>query len=785
MARARDRAAKRECARGLSFALTPGMLMLDRYLVANGRALDLATGSAIRWHRRADSSAAPLPLFTIRSRSWLIDFDVRRASRIEVWERAGVPATGDADDTVRGFRQALADARDGQPRAMDLVEPVAEQWVWRHRLLAREARLAGFVPIAADALGAVLSHARWRWPAWLKERSLVVFATDSRVSPDASLAMFRLATKDARPHLIVRCATSDLWKPRLVSAAMHVHESPPGEAAESPSSLVERAESMRAAGRIADAEAAARWSLLLAEDEDPVAAQCALASSLIDQRRLFEARAAIASLESGAADALRARIHREADETRTEPAMVSAFLDILRTCQEIDEPDRALSRVAVQLRRSLAASVIAIVLADRDRPHATAYAGASVPAPADLRTASQALDTGVATPVPRAGATGEVAMPIRYGATIVGALWCQWASGLPLVPQDVTTLLGLAATALGPAVHQVRERTRTPQLTTALVPELVGQSDAIEHVRQAVIKAAASPFPVLIEGESGSGKELVARAVHSSSIRRTRRFCALNCAAIADDLVETELFGHARGAFTGAVAERVGLFEESQGGTLFLDEVAELSARVQAKLLRTLQEGEVRRLGESTTRTVDTRIVAATNRPLSGEVSAGRFRNDLRYRLDVLRIGIPPLRERVEDLPPLVRHIWAELSKRTGSRAVLSPSAMAMLGSYDWPGNVRELQNVLASMMVAGPARGVIGANGLPGHISRTTAMAGRATLAEARREFEGRYVRAALARSGGRAAAAARDLGVSRQGLRKLTTRLGLSDTVGVTAIR
>jgi transcriptional regulator with PAS, ATPase and Fis domain len=280
----------------------------------------------------------------------------------------------------------------------------------------------------------------------------------------------------------------------------------------------------------------------------------------------------------------------------------------------------------------------------------------------------------------------------------------------------------------------------------------------------------------LIEGESGSGKELVARAVHTASVRRSRRFCALNCAAISDDLVEAELFGHTRGAFTGAVAERIGLFEEAQGGTLFLDEVAELSARVQAKLLRTLQEGEVRRLGESAMRKVDTRIVAATNRPLAAEVSAGRFRNDLRYRLDVLRIVIPPLRERLEDIPPLARHIWTVLAGRTGSHAVLSPSALRMLGAYDWPGNVRELQNVLASVMVSSPQRGLIGAQNLPQHVTRTTAMASRATLAEARREFDERFIRAALARCGGRAATAARELGVSRQGLRKLTMKLGLA---------
>lgn len=755
--------------------------MLDRYLVASGRALDLATGAAIRWHHRPHPPSAPVPLFTVRGRSWLIDFDLRRSARIEVWERAGTPVPGGSEEAIRSLRMALADARDGQPRALDLIEPSGDRWVWLQRVLAREARLAGFVPMAADALGAVLSQARWRWPSWLKDRSIVVFATDSRVSPDASLAMFRLATRDARPHLIVRCSTSNLWRPRLVSATMHVHEHAPADAAEPGVSLVERAETLRKAGQVVDAEAAARWSLLLADEADPSPARCVLAQSLIDQRRLLEARATVATMESSDGDVLRARIHAAAGEFRTDPAMVEALLDVLRTCQEIDEPERALSRVTTKLRLTLAASCVAVVIADRDRPQVVAHAGASTPSSVDLRLASHALDTGLASPMPAQGGCAEVAWPVRYGASVVGALWCQWATGLPLVPHDVATLVGLAATAIGPALHQVREHLRTPALATASVPELIGHSAAIEQVRQAVIKAASSPFPVLIEGESGAGKELVARAVHTGSVRRTRRFCALNCAAIADDLVETELFGHARGAFTGAVAERVGLFEEAQGGTLFLDEVAELSARIQAKLLRTLQEGEVRRLGESLTRRVDTRIVAATNRPLGGEVAAGRFRNDLRYRLDVLRIGIPPLRDRLEDLPPLVRHIWAELSKRTGSRAVLSPSALSLLGAYDWPGNVRELQNVLASMMVAGPARGVIGPTGLPGHITRPTAMTGRATLAEARREFEERYVRAALARSGGRAAPAARDLGVSRQGLRKLTTRLGLS---GVRAV-
>lgn len=757
--------------------------MLDRYLVAHGRALDLATGAPIRWHKREVHPTRMPPLFTVRGRSWLIDFDVRGKSRVEVWERAGTRAETN-DDTLQAFRAAIADARDGRPRALDVIEPEAEKWALTQRVLAREARLSGFVPMAADAFGAVLSQARWRWPSWLRERSIVIFATDSHLSPDATLAMFKLATKDARPHLIVRGITSGLWRPRLTSAVMHVHESGPTDCEATPQSLVEHADALRADGKFVDAEAAARWSLLLSDTSDQSPARCALARSLIAQRRLLEARATLASLSTTEAEALRQHIQSIASEPRTEPAMVEAFLDILRTCQESDDPSIALSRIAAKLNDMLATTVIAFVIADRSRPHVVAHAGPFTPSPLQLGLASRVLDTGISAPISNQMQAEETAWPIRYGSNVVGALWCYWSMGTPLIPQDVTSMCGLAATAAAPAVHEIRERLHPPRIDVTLVPDLVGDSTAMDAVRRAVIKAASSPFPVLIEGESGAGKELVARAVHAASVRRGRRFCALNCAAIADDLVEAELFGHTRGAFTGAVAERIGLFEEAQGGTLFLDEVAELSARVQAKLLRTLQEGEVRRLGESGMRKVDARIVAATNRPLTSEVTSGRFRNDLRYRLDVLRIAIPPLRERLEDIPPLVRHIWSVLSTRTGSRAVLSAAALGMLGSYDWPGNVRELQNVLASVMVAGPQRGVIGPQSMPSHITRATAMTRHTTLAEARREFEERYVRAALARAGGRAVVAARELGVSRQGLRKLTTRLGLVAAEKPTAV-
>jgi two-component system response regulator HupR/HoxA len=242
-----------------------------------------------------------------------------------------------------------------------------------------------------------------------------------------------------------------------------------------------------------------------------------------------------------------------------------------------------------------------------------------------------------------------------------------------------------------------------------------------------------------------------------------------------DELIEAEMFGHARGAFTGAVAERIGLFEEADHGTLLLDEVGDLSPRAQAKLLRVVQEEEIRRVGENCARRVDVRLVAATNRPLEGEVRASRFRRDLLYRLDVIRIRVPPLRDRVEDIAPLALHYWGVAAARAGSRAALSSAALAALARYDWPGNIRELQNVLAALVVGTPRRGSVGPSALPAVIARSSDTAGYRKLDEARRLFEQRFVRAALARAGGHRGRAAQELGLSRQGLAKLIARLGV----------
>jgi transcriptional regulator with PAS, ATPase and Fis domain len=298
----------------------------------------------------------------------------------------------------------------------------------------------------------------------------------------------------------------------------------------------------------------------------------------------------------------------------------------------------------------------------------------------------------------------------------------------------------------------------------------------MNDVRRAIARAAAAPFAVMIEGESGAGKELAARAIHQLSARRQRRFCDVNCAALPDDLLESELFGHARGAFTGAVVERAGLFEDADGGTVFLDEVADLSARAQAKLLRVLQQHEVRRLGETFSRKVDVRVVAAANRDMRDEVAAGRFRQDLLYRLDVIRVRIPPLRERPEDVAVLTAHFWSGAAARVGTAASLTHGVLAALSTYHWPGNVRELQNVIAALAVAAPARGLVRAALLPAALAAGRCET-RSRLEPARSAFERRFVEAALARASGNRARAARELGVSRQGLTKLLARLQLPD--------
>ncbi len=245
------------------------------------------------------------------------------------------------------------------------------------------------------------------------------------------------------------------------------------------------------------------------------------------------------------------------------------------------------------------------------------------------------------------------------------------------------------------------------EVTAALgMGEFVGESQALQHVLRQVQLVAPTDAAVLITGESGTGKELVARAIHDRSPRKDRPLIKVNCSAVPDALFESEFFGHVKGAFTGALVDRPGRFEMADRGTLFLDEIGEVPLPMQAKLLRVLQEGEFERVGDTRTRTVDVRIVAATNRDLKREVEAGRFREDLYYRLSVFPVHIPPLRERREDIPKLALHFIAQSARRMNRRVPrITQAVLSQLAAHDWPGNVRELQNVVERAVILSQGR--------------------------------------------------------------------------------
>jgi transcriptional regulator with GAF, ATPase, and Fis domain len=310
---------------------------------------------------------------------------------------------------------------------------------------------------------------------------------------------------------------------------------------------------------------------------------------------------------------------------------------------------------------------------------------------------------------------------------------------------------------------------------------LVGRSPSIEQVRELVARVAPHPVPVLVLGETGTGKELVARSLHEHSARKGA-FVAENMAAIPAALLESELFGVARGAFTGADRDAPGAFLRARQGTVFLDEVGELSLEAQAKLLRVLQEGEVRPVGGDRVERTDARVVAATNRDLPAMVREGRFREDLLYRLRVVTIRIPPLRERLEDLPLLVEHVLERIARERGEPvAPPSPRALAALAARAWPGNVRELENTLWQVALLG--EGVLDEPSRPlearslGPLSLSVELAGAPpSLEDARLAFDRSFLEAVLAWSKGHRTEAARALGVTREGLSKLLKRVGLA---------
>ncbi|MEZ4400514.1 MAG: sigma-54 dependent transcriptional regulator [Kofleriaceae bacterium] len=316
---------------------------------------------------------------------------------------------------------------------------------------------------------------------------------------------------------------------------------------------------------------------------------------------------------------------------------------------------------------------------------------------------------------------------------------------------------------------------------------IVGGSPAMKHLYRELDQVAATDITVLLHGESGTGKELVARAIHDHGSRRSQPFVAVNCAAIPESLHESELFGHEKGAFTGATARAAGRFEQAHGGTLFLDEVAELSAGLQAKLLRALQERRFYRVGGTTEISVDVRVIAASHRDLGGAVRAGKFREDLFFRLAVFELELPPLRRRAGDVELLAQSFLARIGGELNRAVSLSPDAVAVMVAYDWPGNVRELHNALHRAAVACGEAGVIEPMHLPARIVTSHAAtaaepaAATATSLDPSKtasldDMERDAIIAAVARAAGNLTQVARDLGIGRTTLYRKLKRYGIA---------
>jgi two-component system nitrogen regulation response regulator NtrX len=335
------------------------------------------------------------------------------------------------------------------------------------------------------------------------------------------------------------------------------------------------------------------------------------------------------------------------------------------------------------------------------------------------------------------------------------------------------------------ASDSVALRSENRRLRQSWAASIVGESPAVRRLLDEIRLAAGSHARVLIQGENGTGKELVARALHMAGARRDRPFVAVNCAAIPEELIESELFGHERGAFTGATQARRGRFEEAHGGTLFLDEVGDLSPRAQTKLLRVLQEGEFFRVGGNRPVRVDVRVIAATNHDLPERVRAGSFREDLYFRLAVVPLSVPPLRERPEDVPALVGHFAAEVARETGGRIkTFAPAALDRLVRYRFPGNVRELRNLVERLIIMNPG-GRIGAEAvdrvLVGSSGGNPPDSDGATrdgqrLVDAVRDFERARIEETLRSERGNVTRAAAQLGLERSHLYKKMKKLGVS---------
>jgi two-component system nitrogen regulation response regulator NtrX len=298
--------------------------------------------------------------------------------------------------------------------------------------------------------------------------------------------------------------------------------------------------------------------------------------------------------------------------------------------------------------------------------------------------------------------------------------------------------------------------------------QIIGESLPMRELAAKIQQVAPTNSRVLIVGENGTGKELVARAIHRNSGRGDRPFIQVNCAAIPDELIESELFGHERGAFTGAIASTQGKFQQADDGTILLDEIGDMSLRTQSKVLRVLEEHEFTRVGGRDPIKVDVRVIAATNKNLSEEVQEGKFREDLFYRLNVIPIHVPPLRERMEDIPLLATYFLVQFCRENGKREKsISQEAMKLLQAYRWPGNIRELKNIIERLVIMVPSD-TIEASDMPDNLTEHSAPASSLILKEAKNEFERRFVLQALRLNGWNITETAQQLGIERTNLHR-----------------
>ena len=418
----------------------------------------------------------------------------------------------------------------------------------------------------------------------------------------------------------------------------------------------------------------------------------------------------------------------------------------------------------------------ALLLLDQADPDVVLLDLMMPPGPDGLETLTRMRERGRTAPVIMMSGKAQLTDAVR--SVKLGAF--QFLEK-PLAPEAVLVTVRAAL-----ELNRTRAENRALHAELARRGTLVGSGRAMQQVRALITRVAPTEARVLITGESGTGKELVAAAINEESRRKGRPFVTVNCAAIPRDLVESEMFGHERGSFTGAAERRIGRFELADTGTLFLDEVGDLSHEAQAKLLRTLETGELQRIGAETVTHIDARVVAATNRHLDDAVSTGSFREDLFFRLNVFPIHLPPLRDRLEDLPTLVAHLAERVRPRNA--ATFTTDALEALASYSWPGNIRELANLIERLSIlSGP---VVDASAvrqvLRGSPSATPSggtpgsLLGR-SLTEALDEFERGLIAGALEQAEGNMAEAARILQTDRANLYRRMRRLGLEKSADI----